>query len=92
MALTATSKEPIRSAELFCYAIAMQSSEEKLVRALVTDEALQSLASSPDSSKEMLAQHRSSIEDIASRKHTSGQIEPDGSVHVTSADVKPAKI
>ena len=86
MALTGTEVAPVRSAKRFGYAIKMMAGD-KIVPVLVTDEALQDIASPPDCSLERLSQYRIQIEDIASRKHSAGQIESDGSVCVTSADV-----
>jgi hypothetical protein len=60
---------------------------DEIVPVVVTDEALQDIASPPDASLERLSQYRSEIEEIASQKHSAGQIEDDGSVCVTSADV-----
>ena len=88
MALTATDTEPIRSAYIFGWAIRMQSDNGKDVRVLVSDEALHDIASPPDSSIHRLVQYRSEMEAIASGKHTAGLIEPDGTVRVTSADVR----
>lgn len=89
MALTGTEADPVRSAKRFGYAIKMMA-EDQIVPVLVTDEALQDIASPPDYSLERLSQYRSQIEEIASRKHSAGQIESDGSVCVTSADVRAA--
>jgi hypothetical protein len=86
MALTSTDAEPIRSARRFGYAIKMMSGDE-IVSVVVTDEALQEFASPPDAGIERLKQYRSQIEEIASQKHSAGEIESDGSVCVTSTDV-----
>ena len=86
MALTGTGEKPIRSAKRFGFAIKMMCGSQ-IVPVIVTDEALQDIASPPDASEERLSQYRSQIEAIASQKHNSGKIEDDGSVLVTSADV-----
>ena len=86
MPLTRTDFEPVRTPEIFGYAIKMMSGD-KIVRVLVRDEALQAFVSPPDDSPERLSQFRSQIEEIASEKHSAGQIESDGSVLVTPEDV-----
>jgi hypothetical protein len=86
MALTATDAEPVRSAKRVGYAIKMMSGNQ-IVPVIVTDEALQDIASPPEASLERLRQYRSQIEEVASRKHSLGQIETDGSVCVTSKDL-----
>ena len=86
MALTGTEAQPVRSAKRFGYAIKMMSGDQ-IVPVIITDEALQDIAFPPNASPERLSQYRSQIEAIASRKHSAGQIEADGSVCVTSADV-----
>jgi hypothetical protein len=88
VALTGTDTEPIRSADLFGWAIKMVDEDGKTVRVLVSDEALQDLESPPDYSIDRLNAYRSLIEEIASEKHTDGQQDPDGTVRVTSADVR----
>jgi hypothetical protein len=86
MALTGTDAEPLRSAKRFGYAIKMMSGNQ-IVPVLVTDEALQGISRSPDASLETLSRHRSELEEIASRKHSAGQLEADRSICITSADV-----
>jgi hypothetical protein len=71
MALAGTEAEPIRSAKVFGYSIKMMSGHQ-MVPVLVTDEALQDIASPPDASLERLGQYRNQIEEIASRKHSAG--------------------
>ncbi len=90
MPLSKTDMEPVRSAEIFGYAIPMQSENGRVVRVLVTDEALQDLASPPDSSPNRLAEYRNHIEAVASKKYDAGNIENDGSIRVTSGDVNSA--
>jgi hypothetical protein len=87
MALAGTGNEPMRSEYIFGWAIKMQSDDGKVVRVLVTDEALERIASPPKSGIERLREYRARMEDIASTKHTAGRIEADGTVKVTSADV-----
>jgi len=86
MALTATNDEPMRSERVLGYAIKMMS-DEKVVSVRITDDALRAMAYPPDDSLERLKQYRSQLEEIASRKHSAGLIEADGSVCITSADV-----
>jgi hypothetical protein len=90
MPLSKTDKEPVRSADIFGYAILMRSENGLPVRVLVTDEALQDLATPPDSSLNRLAEYRSHIEAVASKKYDAGNIESDGSIRVTSGDVNSA--
>jgi hypothetical protein len=86
MALTGTKAEPVRSAKRFGYAIKMMSGDQ-IVPVIVTDEVLQDIVSPPNAGPERLGQYRRQIEEIASRKHSTGQIEADGSICVTSADI-----
>jgi hypothetical protein len=88
MALTGTGADPIRSAYIFGWAIRMQADGGKDVRVLVTDEALQDMASPPDAGIDRLNEYRLEIEAIASAKHTAEQTEPDGTARITSADVR----
>jgi hypothetical protein len=66
MALTGTQAEPVRSAKRFGYSFKMMSGNQ-IVPVLVTDEALQNIASPPDASLERLSQYRSQIEAVASK-------------------------
>lgn len=86
MALIGTGAEPVRSAKRFGYSIKMMSADQ-IVPVIVTDEALQGFADPPEATLERLGRYRSQIEQIASRKHSAGQIESDGSVCVTSEDM-----
>jgi hypothetical protein len=86
MALTGTNAEPVRTPKRFGYSIKMMSGDQ-IVPVLVTDEALQAIAFPPDASLQRLSQYRRQIEEVASRKHSAGQIETDGSVCVTSTNV-----
>jgi hypothetical protein len=86
--LHGTSTEPFRSAFIFGWAIRMQTDSGYYVRVLVTDEALQDMASPPDSGIDRLKEHREQIEAIASAKHAAGQIEADGTVRVTAPDLR----
>ena len=90
MTLTGTDAEFVRSAKRFGYAIKMMSGDQ-IVPVIATDDALQEFASPPVSQEELperLRQYRRQIEEIASQKYNAGQIESDGSVCVTSADVR----
>jgi hypothetical protein len=89
MALTGTGAEPVRSALIFGFSIDMKSGDQ-MVRVRVRDDALQKLACSDNDVgrlSQFLTQYRSEIEEVASRKHSADQIENDGSVCVTPADV-----
>jgi hypothetical protein len=88
MSLKSTDTDPIRSEYVFGWAIRMQTDTGADVRILVTDEALQDITSNPDSGIDCLNECRSKIEEIASAKHAAGHIEADGTVRVTSADVR----
>jgi hypothetical protein len=88
MALTPTEIEPVRAKDLFGWAIKMLDDEGSTVRVLVSDSVLENFAPPPDNGSKRLTECRSYVEDIASAKHSAGKIEPDGSVHVTSEDVK----
>jgi hypothetical protein len=86
MTLTPTDEEPMRSERVLGYAIKMTCGD-KIVPVRITDDALRAIASPPDDSPKTLRQYRVLLEEIASRKHSAGQVETDGSVCVTSADV-----
>jgi hypothetical protein len=86
MTLTATDTEPVRSVKIFGYAIKMLC-WDKIVPVLIRDEALDAMASPPDHSLERLNEYRSQFEEIATRKHRTGEVESDGSVRVNAADV-----
>ena len=87
--LTPTTTDPIRSSEMFGWVIRMQSNA-KDVRVFVSDEASLGLylSSIRDHSLGSPEEHRSRIEAVASRKYAAGKLETDGSVRVTSADIK----
>lgn len=95
MALTGTDEEPVHSTiwKEFGYTIKMMSGD-KTVSVFVTDAALQEFASPPVSQEklpERLRQYRRQIEEIASGKHSDGQIvniETYEIVCVSSADVR----
>jgi hypothetical protein len=90
MAITETDEEPVRSTILFGYAIKMMCGDQ-IVPVLVTDEALQKFPSPPVELLERLRKNRRPIEEIASGKHSDGQIvkiENYEIVCVTSADVR----
>lgn len=87
MALAGTGNEPMRSEYVFGWAIKMQSDDGGVVRVLVTDAALEHIASPPESGIDRVREYRARIEDIASTKHTAGRIEADGTVKVTLDDV-----
>ncbi len=88
MALTGTNEEPVRNGtyQEFYYSIKMMFGDQ-IVPVFVKDEALREFASPPDDSLERLRQYRSQIEEMASRKHSVGQIESSGVVWITAADV-----
>jgi hypothetical protein len=87
MALTGTGTDPIRSVNMFGWAIRMQDEGGKNVRVIVSDDALQDIASPPDDSINRLNEYRSTIEALASAKHTDRRIEKDGTILVTSLDL-----
>ena len=87
MALTSTDANPVRSGQTFGWAVQMQDDKGNLYRVLVSDEALQDLASPPDASISRLNDYRSRMEQAASAKLKAGQIEPDQTIRVTSADL-----
>jgi hypothetical protein len=89
VALTGTDVEPIRSADLFGWAIKMEDEHGNTVRVLVSDEVLEDLASPPGNSIERLEEYRTTIERIASAKHAAGKrtrMEPFVSHRRMSAD------
>jgi hypothetical protein len=88
MALIGTSTDPIRSAYFFGWALQMRTDDGRDIRVLVTDEALEGIASPRASGLDRLNEYRSRIEEIASAKHTAGHIEPEGTIRVTPADVR----
>jgi hypothetical protein len=78
MALTRTDEKAVRSTiwKDFGYVIKMMSGDKK-VPVFVTDAALQEFAAPPVSPEELperLRQYRRQIEEIASGKHSAGQI------------------
>jgi len=95
MALTGTDAEPVRSTiwRDFGYVIKMMSGDKK-VSVFVTDAELQEFAFPPVSPEELperRRQYRRQIEEIASGKHSAGQIaniENYEIVCVASADVR----
>jgi hypothetical protein len=72
MALTGTGADPIRSVNMFGWAIRMQDKAGSNVRVIVSDDALQDIASPPDDSINRFSEYRSTIEAMASAKHTAG--------------------
>ena len=87
MALTGTGSDPMRSEHIFGWAFPMRSEDGKVVSVLVTDDALDRIASSAESGIDRFKKYRENIEDIASAKHAAGCTEADGTVKVISADV-----
>ncbi len=92
MTLTGTNTEPVQNANRpeFYYSIKMMSGDQ-VVPVFVTYEALREFASPPDDSLKRLREYRNQIEEIASLKHSAGQIEIEGIVRVTKADVQARK-
>jgi hypothetical protein len=75
MALRFTKVTPVRSTELFGWAVQMQDDKGTLVRVLVADK-------EHDPSGEWLNKRRAEIESIATAKYAAGEIDQGGTVRV----------
>jgi hypothetical protein len=83
-----TDTDPVRLGNRFGWAIRMRSEDGSDFRFVVTDDALLGMGSPCLSGIPQLSgEYRLKIEKIASAKHASGDIEQDGSVIITQADV-----
>jgi len=88
MPLTMTDVKPIRSTLIFGWAIQTQDENGKTVQVLITDDALQLLTSPPAYNIERVRMCRPQIESIASAKQAAKLLQPDGTVLITTNDVK----
>ncbi len=75
MVLGFTKVAPVRSSQIFGWAVQMQASDGKLVRVLVAD-------IQHDPNREWLNKRRVEIERAATAKYAAGQMDPDGTVRV----------
>jgi hypothetical protein len=75
MALSFTKVKPVRSSQIFGWAVQMQDSNGKPVRVLVADK-------EHDPSGEWLNRRRAEIESAATAKYAAGETDPDGTVRI----------
>jgi hypothetical protein len=73
MTLRFTKVTPVRSSQIFGWAVQMQDSNGKLVRVLVADK-------EHDPNGEWLHRRQAEIESAAMVKYAAGQTDPDGTV------------
>jgi len=85
MALTATDEEMIRPADIFGWSIKMLDENETIVAVRVSDDVFEDLMAGGLSENEA----RKRVEEIASVKHSLGEIEKEG-VHIRSDDLSAA--
>jgi hypothetical protein len=86
--LTWTRSEPLRAVDMFGWVITMQNENGRNVHVFVSDEALKDLASPPRYDLDRLHEYHSTIEAIASAKHTAGAADLRGYIYITSVDIR----
>ena len=90
MPLTGTGTDPVRfEGPPSGWSFSMRDQNGAELHVIVTDLALESLGSTPE--LESVHAHRQEIERLASAKHASGKVETDGTVKVTSVDVRESR-